>query len=239
MLGTRIGTPIRLGKRWNRRRARECRRRAPIARTRSGRSASRGAEAGDREAAREARSLGIAERLELPDENLGELPLKRPVPGLGSVSAAPRASAATVSSAPSSPRGDDHHLRAGGGANDPRDRFEAAGPRHFEVENDDVDPGLRGARRLRPRPFPRRLRFRRRNPASTMRDRTARATIESSTIISRMRRRVGSGALAGGPAIWRAPAPRRPNSGDADELQFDVKRLAVEGLHHIFVGTGL
>jgi hypothetical protein len=28
-------------------------------------------------------------------------------------------------------------------------------------------------------------------------------------------------------------------SGDADELQLDVKRLAIERLHHIFVRSGL
>src|SRR6185436_12711320 len=74
--------------------------------------------------------------------------------------------------------------------------------------------------------------------ASTMRDSTARATIESSTIISRIRRRDGRGAW------WRSrdlasARSTSANSGDADELQLDVKRLAVEGLHHIFVGAGL
>src|SRR5437868_9490582 len=40
-----------------------------------------------------------------------------------------------------------------------------------------------------------------------------------------------------GPAIWRAPAPWLPVSGDADELKLDVQRLAVERLHHIFVSA--
>src|SRR5690348_8846184 len=43
----------------------------------------------------------------------------------------------------------------------------------------------------------------------------------------------------GGPAIWRAPAPRCGASGDADELELDVKRLSIERLHHIFVRAGL
>src|SRR3954453_2802312 len=43
----------------------------------------------------------------------------------------------------------------------------------------------------------------------------------------------------GGPAIWRAPAPRPGTLSDADELKFDVQRLAVEGFHHIFVSASL
>src|SRR5260221_2753875 len=45
------------------------------------------------------------------------------------------------------------------------------------------------------------------------------------------------GSPESGPAIWRAPAPSPGRSGDADELKFDVERLAVEWLHHIFVGA--
>jgi len=73
---------------------------------------------------------------------------------------------------------------------------------------------------------------------STMRDSTARATIESSTIISRMRRRGFrvSGKRSRDLASARSTSA---NSGDADELQLNVKRLSVEWLHHIFVGTGL
>src|SRR4249919_1037706 len=72
---------------------------------------------------------------------------------------------------------------------------------------------------------------------SIMRDRTAQATIESSTIISRIRRRVGRGAW------WRSrdlasARSTSTNSGDADELQFDVKCFPVEGLHHILIRTG-
>src|SRR5689334_13285343 len=73
--------------------------------------------------------------------------------------------------------------------------------------------------------------------ASMMREKTARATTESSTIISRICRPFGRGAS------WRsrvvASARSIPASGDADELQLDVKRLAVEGLHHIFVRARL
>src|SRR5678810_56559 len=68
-----------------------------------------------------------------------------------------------------------------------------------------------------------------------MRDSTARATIESSTIINRIRRRVGRGAWSRSRDL--ASARSMSGSGDADELQFDVKRLAVEWLHHIFVGA--
>src|SRR5690349_6593844 len=58
---------------------------------------------------------------------------------------------------------------------------------------------------------------------------------------NRRRSSTGCGAClavapAGGPAIWRAPAPRR-TSGDADELKLDVKRFPIEGFHHIFVGA--
>src|SRR5206468_7841689 len=41
-----------------------------------------------------------------------------------------------------------------------------------------------------------------------------------------------------GPAIWRAPAPWSPYSGNADELELDVKRLAIKRLHDVFVSTG-
>src|SRR5688572_33469051 len=71
---------------------------------------------------------------------------------------------------------------------------------------------------------------------SIIRDNTARAIIESSTIINRIVRREVRGAT------WRsrdlASARSTPaGSGDADELQLDVERLAVERLHHIFVGA--
>ena len=67
-------------------------------------------------------------------------PLKRPVPGLGSVSAAPSASAATVSSAPSSASEETIiTLAPPRRGDDPRDRLQAAGAGHFEVEHDDVD----------------------------------------------------------------------------------------------------
>src|SRR5205814_9741417 len=48
---------------------------------------------------------------------------------------------------------------------------------------------------------------------------------------------VSCGGPNSGPAIWRAPAPSPGCSGDADELELDVERFAVEGLHHIFVGA--
>ncbi len=41
----------------------------------------------------------------------------------------------------------------------------------------------------------------------------------------------------GGPAIWRAPAPRS-RARHADELKLDVQRLSIERLHHIFVSAG-
>src|SRR5579884_1579231 len=47
------------------------------------------------------------------------------------------------------------------------------------------------------------------------------------------------GTPEGGPAIWRAPAPRSGYSADADELELDVERFAVERLHDIFVGARL
>src|SRR5678815_2142281 len=63
--------------------------------------------------------------------------------------------------------------------------------------------------------------------ASTMRDSTARATIESSTIINRIRRRVGRGAW------WRsrdlASARSMSGSGDADE--YVMKPFDRETLH--------
>src|SRR5213075_2425253 len=73
---------------------------------------------------------------------------------------------------------------------------------------------------------------------SIIRDSTARATVESSTIINRMRRRAGrvSGKRSRDLASARSTVS---DSGDADELQLDVKRLAVEGFHDIFVGTRL
>src|SRR6185503_3222543 len=72
---------------------------------------------------------------------------------------------------------------------------------------------------------------------SIIRDRTARAIIESSTIIIRIRRRGVRGAS------WRSrdlasARSTSANSGDADELKLDVERLAVEGLHYLFVRTG-
>src|SRR3982751_2761225 len=69
--------------------------------------------------------------------------------------------------------------------------------------------------------------------ASIMRERTARATVESSTIIRRI-----------GLACGRAPSKRSRDLASArstrglryaDELKLDVKRFAVERLHHIFV----
>src|SRR6266404_3550341 len=50
---------------------------------------------------------------------------------------------------------------------------------------------------------------------------------------------VSCGSPESGPAIWRAPAPCTGYSGDADELELDVERFAVERLHHIFVGARL
>ena len=90
---------------------------------------------------RQACVVGIAERLELARAGSSEKrPLKRPVPGLGNVSAAPSASAATVCSAPSSASDETIMiLRAAGRGDDPRDRLEPARPGHFEVEQDDVD----------------------------------------------------------------------------------------------------
>ena len=83
----------------------------------------------------------------LPSRISENLPLKRPVPGLGSVSAAPSASAATVCSAPSSASDETiMTLAPRGRGDDPRNRFEAAGAGHFEVEQDDVDAAF--AKRL-------------------------------------------------------------------------------------------
>ena len=146
----------------------------------------------------------------LPSRTSEKRPLKRPVPGLGKVSAAPSASAATVSSAPFlGQRGDDQHLGAARGLEDRGDGLQAARARHFEVEQDDVDPDLAervdgvlgGARRRRRSRIRRRLR--------SCATGTARATIESSTIISRMRRRVQWPRIAPGPHRGER---RRPSS---------------------------
>src|SRR6201999_593702 len=75
---------------------------------------------------------------------------------------------------------------------------------------------------------------------SIMRDNTARATVESSTIIRRMRRRVPCEFRRASWERSRDLASARStaaSSGDADELKLDVKRLAIERLHHIFVGS--
>src|SRR3982750_1361259 len=69
---------------------------------------------------------------------------------------------------------------------------------------------------------------------SSMRVRTARATIESSTTIRRMR----------GASPRPYPGPVLASAGFtgelryADELELDVERLAVERLHHILIRAG-
>ena len=67
-------------------------------------------------------------------------PLKRPVPGLGIVSAAPSASAATVCSAPSS--ASEETIMIFGPARrreNPGDGLQSARAGHFQVEEDDID----------------------------------------------------------------------------------------------------
>src|SRR5690349_19537743 len=61
--------------------------------------------------------------------------------------------------------------------------------------------------------------------------------MESSTIIRRMRRLGLDGTVTRSRELASARSTTA-RSGDADELKLDVQRLAVERLHHIFVGTG-
>src|SRR5690606_16579704 len=70
---------------------------------------------------------------------------------------------------------------------------------------------------------------------SSIRVSTARATIESSTIIRRMRGR--SPRPNPGPDLASAGI-KGAASGDADELELDVQSLAVERLHHILIRAG-
>src|SRR5687768_9028933 len=75
---------------------------------------------------------------------------------------------------------------------------------------------------------------------SIIRPSTARATIESSTIINRWRRPPGGIDPASWPDRDKAGTPLiAAASGHADELQLDVQRFAIERLHDIFVGAGL
>src|SRR5205823_1544477 len=69
---------------------------------------------------------------------------------------------------------------------------------------------------------------------SIIRDRTARATVESSTSIRRIRLRERRGSEKRSRDLASARSTIG-DSGDADELELDVQRLAVEGLHDIFV----
>src|SRR3954447_3244781 len=174
----------------------------------------------------------------LPIRISENFPLKRPVPGFGMVSAAPSASAATVSSAPSSASEETI--------------MTLAPPAAAMIRGIDLRPPAPGISRSRTtmstRHSPSASMASSAVPAtavisntgslSMMRDRTARATVESSTIISRIFR-----------PLWRGSERRSRDlasarstagiSGDADELKLDVESLAVERLHDIFVRTGL
>ena len=73
--------------------------------------------------------------------------MNRPVPGLGSVSAAPKCQRGDGFLGPFfGQRGNDQHLGALGRLEDARNRFQPADARHFQVEQDDVDHHL--AKRL-------------------------------------------------------------------------------------------
>src|SRR5689334_5639533 len=165
------------------------------------------------------------------------LPLKRPVPGLGIVSAAPSASAATVCSAPSS-------------ASDDTIMTLAPAPAAI-IRGMDLRPPAPGISRSRTTTstrhspsasiassaVPATAVISNAGSLSTIRDRTARATVESSTIISRIRRCVLRGSVRRSRDLASARSTGAP-SGDADELKLDVQRFAVERLHDVFVRTG-
>ena len=133
---------------------------------------------------------GIAKALELAERISENLPLNRPVPGLGSVSAAPNASAATVCSAPSSAS---------------EETIMTLAPAAAEmIRGIDLRPPAPGISRssttmstrhsanasIASSAVPATAVISNVGSASTIRDSTARATVESSTIISRILRRV-------------------------------------------------
>src|SRR4029078_1606722 len=176
--------------------------------------------------------------LSLPSRISENLPLKRPVPGFGSVSAAPSASAATVCSAPSS--ASEETIMTFAPAAAPMIRGIAARPPAPGISRSSTTMSTRTwpSASMASSAVPATAEISNAGSLSIMRESTARATVESSTIISRMRRRAGGGSGRRSRDLASARSTSL-NSGDADELQLDVKRLSVERLHHIFVGARL
>ena len=222
------GTRTRRGGRRSRRRARRSRAarrpcRAAGSAARRGRGA---AHAGSRSARPMRRSRSAS--------TSAKRPAKLPMPGLGRVSAAPSASARTVVSAPSSAIEETISTRAPlPGADDLGQRLEAARAGHLDVEQDDVDAGRSCSASSASPALP------------------AVATISKSSMAGdhprqhrpRHRRIVDDHQTrSGGSAGWSRPPPRKcrlAGSRDADDLQLGLERVAVERLHHIFVGAGV
>ena len=162
-----------------------------------------------------------------------------PAPGLASVSAAPSASAATASRrAALGRRGDDERRarprRARGSA---RQRVEPVDARHVEVEQDHVDVDARRAAASACRRRWRRLATTSKSAmAPSMRASTARATRRIVDDQQTRRQRLRGVRLAG---CRHGAAASARVSGDADDLQLALQRIAIERLHHIFVGAGI
>ena len=87
---------------------------------------------------------GVAKRLELAEQDFREAAVEAAGARLGQgVGGAERKRRDGLLGAFLGQRRDDHHLGAGRRANDPRNRLQAAGAGHLEVEQDDVDAALR------------------------------------------------------------------------------------------------
>ena len=85
----------------------------------------------------------MAQRLELAQKDFGEAAVKSPGSRLGQgVGCTQGQGCHGLLGAFLGKRGDDHHLGASSGSNDPRNRLETSGTRHFQVKDDDIDPNF-------------------------------------------------------------------------------------------------